>query len=84
MRGIFSMRWVLWLRRGAVAFVLHCSPLSRALCNMESSSEGFSKKVSIVNREKWTPLVGHISSFVKWLTQLMLRIFAYRSRPHQE
>jgi hypothetical protein len=34
--------------------------------------------------EKWTPLVGHISSFLKWLTQLMLRIFAYRSRPHQE
>ncbi len=33
MRGIFSMRWVLWLRRCAVAFVLHCSPLSRALCN---------------------------------------------------
>ncbi|MBE4600025.1 hypothetical protein BOO33_07820 [Vibrio navarrensis] len=35
-------------------------------------------------KEKWTPLVGHISSFLKWLTQLMLRIFAYRSRPHQE
>ncbi|GHZ43041.1 polyketide cyclase [Vibrio cholerae] len=34
--------------------------------------------------QKWTPLVGHISSFLKWLTQLMLRIFAYRSRPHQE
>ncbi|MDW1948743.1 hypothetical protein R7Q42_15685, partial [Vibrio sp. 812(2023)] len=26
--------------------------------------------------QKWTPLVGHISSFLKWLTQLMLRIFA--------
>ncbi|WP_222104700.1 hypothetical protein, partial [Shewanella algae] len=23
--------------------------------------------------EKWTPTVGHISSFLKWLTQLMLR-----------
>ncbi|GHX99871.1 hypothetical protein VCSRO161_2721 [Vibrio cholerae] len=34
--------------------------------------------------QKWTPTVGHISSFLKWLTQLMLRIFAYRSRPHQE
>ncbi|MCG3734500.1 PQ-loop domain-containing transporter [Vibrio cincinnatiensis] len=34
--------------------------------------------------KKWTPTVGHISSFLKWLTQLMLRIFAYRSRPHQE
>ncbi|WP_337028242.1 hypothetical protein [Vibrio cholerae] len=36
------------------------------------------------NAKKWTPMVGHISSFLKWLTQLMLRIFAYRSRPHQE
>ncbi|WP_142890485.1 hypothetical protein, partial [Klebsiella pneumoniae] len=32
-------------------------------------------------KQKWTPTVGHISSFLKWLTQLMLRIFAYRSRP---
>ncbi len=33
MRGIFSMRWVSWLRRCAVAFAVYCSPLSRALCN---------------------------------------------------
>ncbi|EGR1064669.1 acetyltransferase [Vibrio cholerae] len=30
--------------------VMRCQPLRRALCNMESSSEGFSKKVSVVNR----------------------------------
>ncbi len=39
---------------------------------------------SLLRLQKWTPTVGHISSFLKWLTQLMLRIFAYRSRPHQE
>lgn len=31
MRGIFSMRFFLCLRRCAVAFAVHCSPLSRAL-----------------------------------------------------
>ncbi|GHZ43597.1 putative transposase [Vibrio cholerae] len=41
-------------------------------------------KLTGLGMQKWTPLVGHISSFLKWLTQLMLRIFAYRSRPHQE
>lgn len=33
--------------------------------------------------EKWTPMVGHISSFLKWLIQLMPRISACRSRLHQ-
>ncbi|PWI33458.1 hypothetical protein DI392_11490 [Vibrio albus] len=33
--------------------------------------------------QKWTPMVGHISSFLKWLIQLMPRISACRSRLHQ-
>ncbi|GHZ43867.1 hypothetical protein VCSRO173_3479 [Vibrio cholerae] len=45
---------------------------------------GDDRPTTSVQSKKWTPLVGHISSFLKWLTQLMLRIFAYRSRPHQE
>ncbi|MBE4601725.1 S8 family serine peptidase [Vibrio navarrensis] len=48
------------------------------------SAGGEWQQLEYLPEEKWTPLVGHISSFVKWLTQLMLRIFAYRSRPHQE
>ncbi|MBE4599476.1 hypothetical protein BOO33_04985 [Vibrio navarrensis] len=51
----------------------------------DALSEGSNDlSIKAVDIEKWTPLVGHISSFLKWLTQLMLRIFAYRSRPHQE
>ena len=47
--------------------------------------QGFINSVfKLADIQKWTPTVGHISSFLKWLTQLMLRIFAYRSRPHQE
>ncbi|KJR34768.1 hypothetical protein BOO91_21500 [Vibrio navarrensis] len=46
-----------------------------------TEDSGFSQDFDM---EKWTPMVGRISSFLKWLTQLMLRIFAYRSRPHQE
>ncbi|MEI8673252.1 IS110 family transposase [Vibrio sp. SA48] len=42
------------------------------------------KQFDNAKRQKWPPMVGHISSFLKWLTLLMLRIFAYRSRPHQE
>ncbi len=45
MRGIFSMRWVLWLRRCAVAFVLHCSPLSRALVSLRKDHQKFTPKV---------------------------------------
>lgn len=37
----------------------------------------------LVESEKWTPMVGHISSFLKWLIQLMPRISACRSRLHQ-
>ncbi|GHX98655.1 hypothetical protein VCSRO161_2416 [Vibrio cholerae] len=59
--------------------VVLAKPLSEGLTDL-----ALDKLDRTLIKQKWTPTVGHISSFLKWLTQLMLRIFAYRSRPHQE